>query len=172
MSVVLTTTEQICKSPLNTSPSKQLFSFSKATRFSEKANRVQYIFVEINSCSCDNFYHLPGSHNERATSFGYGNRFKPAHRNVSPPPNTYSLPSKFQDNKKGQVYTFGTSRAAYYKVYPMINPIKDAGVPGPGSYDVRQDPGKTALKYTLRPKTTHLRELLSGKCHPNRSFAT
>jgi hypothetical protein len=35
MSVILAAGEQISKSPLNNSPSKQLYSFSKADRFTK-----------------------------------------------------------------------------------------------------------------------------------------
>lgn len=109
----------------------------------------------INIFSCDRFYDLPGTKHKRTTSFGIGERANVVHRERSPPPNTYTLPSDFTKSNKGQVFSFGICRDAYAKVYVKESPAKDPSLPGPGTYNVREIPGKDALKYTLRPKTTN-----------------
>lgn len=40
MSVTVSTPDEINKSPLNTSPTKQLFSFTKAKRFNIATNKM------------------------------------------------------------------------------------------------------------------------------------
>ena len=154
MSVIQSTPTQISHSPLNTSRSKQLFSFSKAPRFADCQKRLYFLINNI--FSCDNFYDIPSSRMKRATSFGYGNRCLISRNGVSPPPNQYKLPASF-DTKTlaGLRYTFGTAREAYAKVYMKANPPKDPAVPGPGTYNVRSAPGKDTSKYSFRPKTSN-----------------
>ncbi len=55
--------------------------------------------------------------------------------------------------KKGHVFTFGICRDAYKKVFIKAAPPADPAVPGPGTYNVRETPGKDAIKFTMRPKT-------------------
>ena len=100
----------------------------------------------------------------RATSFGYGIRADFAKRDRSPPPNTYTLSSDFNaKSQKGKVFSFGICREAYAKVYIKANPMRDPALPGPGTYEVRETPGKEALKYTMRPKTTNIEQLNFSK---------
>jgi hypothetical protein len=91
----------------------------------------------------------------RTTTFGVGTRSELVERKASPPPNTYTLPSDF-DGKvpKGQVFSFGICRDAYARVYIKAHPAPDRALPGPGLYEVRDTPGKDALKYSMRPKTS------------------
>ena len=92
----------------------------------------------------------------RAPSFGIGERVNFSGRENSPPPNTYKLPSDFEDQKlKGKVFTFGTSRDAYSKVYTKGHPVRDLTLPGPGTYDVREIPGKDAKKTSFRTRATN-----------------
>jgi len=92
---------------------------------------------------------------KRTTSFGIGTRINFAKRDSSPPPNTYTLPTDFKIEHKGKVFSFGINRDAYAKVF--IRPIagQDRDVPGPGTYEVRETPGKDARKASLRPRTTN-----------------
>lgn len=98
---------------------------------------------------------MPTTREKRTTSFGIGNRTNFVFRERSPPPNTYSLPSDFTKVQKGKVFSFGICRDAYQKVFVEGNPVVDASLPGPGTYEVRETPGRDALKYSLRPKTTN-----------------
>jgi hypothetical protein len=59
------------------------------------------------------------------------------------------LPSDFEQiHKRG--HSFGISREAYTKVYVKDNPVSDKAVPGPGSYEVREIPGKEARKFSFK----------------------
>jgi hypothetical protein len=90
---------------------------------------------------------------QRTTSFGYGTRVNFAGRQGSPPPNTYLLPSDFDAmSKKGQVFSFGISREAYSKVYAKDQPQGDSSIPGPGTYNVVQAPGRDARKFSFRAR--------------------
>lgn len=154
MSVILTTPEQIVNSPLNTSSAKQQFTFSKAPRFQERHKQKM----------CEALYDLPSGRMKRTTSFGIGTRFIFKHREQSPPPNSYNLPSVFDLSKgKGQVYSLGIAREAYAKVYIKAHPAKDPSIPGPGAYETRNKPGKDANKFTFRPRTTLVMDLVSIK---------
>ncbi len=107
---------------------------------------------------CERFYDLPTTRERRTTSFGVGGRTNFSGRENSPPPGTYKLPSDFEGWKsKGRVFSFGISRDAYSKVYVKEHPVRDASLPGPGTYDVREVPGKDAKKVSFRPKTTNPR---------------
>ena len=91
----------------------------------------------------------------RTTTFGIGTRSELVQRNASPPPNTYTLSSDFDAKvQKGRVFSFGICREAYARVYIKAHPAPDRALPGPGLYEVREIPGKDALKYSLRPKTS------------------
>ena len=79
-----------------------------------------------------------------------------ARKETSPPPTTYDLPTDFSVGpNKGKVFSFGTCREAYAKVYIHPQPGQDKAIPGPGTYNVREIPGKDARKFSLRPKTTN-----------------
>jgi hypothetical protein len=75
---------------------------------------------------------------------------------IGPPPNRYDLPALFRNKGlKGRSYTFGIAREAYAKVYLKENTNGDGCAPGPGTYNVRPNPGKDASKYSFRPKTSN-----------------
>jgi len=102
MSVIVSSPDQIHNHPVNTSTSKNLYSFSREIRFKKTSPGV---------CA-QTCYELPTTKNKRNTSFGYGNKYdftKNAGKN--PPPNNYKITSLFNKNKthnKGK--TFGSSR--------------------------------------------------------------
>lgn len=105
---------------------------------------------------CEKFYDLPTTKLQRTTSFGVGQRVQLSVRQESPPPNRYNLPSDFENLKqKGKVFSFGICRDAYSKVYIKAHPVVDKSIPGPGSYEVREVPGKEGRKCCFRPKTTN-----------------
>lgn len=94
---------------------------------------------------------------KRSTSFGYGNRCKLHRDGSNPPPNQYKLPTSFDAKTLAGIrYTFGIAREAYSKVYLKEQPSKDPAIPGPGTYNVRKEPGKDTTKYSFRPKTTNI----------------
>ena len=71
---------------------------------------------------------------------------------VAPPPNSYNLPSDFDRAKpRSLAYSFGISREAYKKVYLKNSPVRDASLPGPGNYEMRE--GNNAKKISMLGKT-------------------
>jgi len=94
---------------------------------------------------------------KRATSIGYGQRFKDMLRASTikgPGPQAYSMGSEFNKNQKSRAYTFGMSRDYFQKVYLKENPPVDIRVPGPGQYDVKREVTEySPSKFSLRPKT-------------------
>ena len=82
---------------MNTSVSKQLYSFSKANRFtnSNYVSPAPYYDNKITSL------------NRRATSFGYGNKFTLANQSGFPSPDHYSKQGNFDKNiEKRRGYSF------------------------------------------------------------------
>jgi hypothetical protein len=116
--------------------------------------------------SCDKYYNLPSTKSMRTTGFGFGTRGNFILRAPSPPPNTYKLPSDFdEERQKGKMFSFGVSRNAYAKVYSQANLTADPTLPGPGAYSVRGVPGKNATKFSLGPKlNTSCTALMLRKC--------
>lgn len=91
-----------------------------------------------------------------------------ARRDVSPPPTTYTLPTDFQFQHKGRMFSFGTCREACAKVSAKGELGQDRAIPGPGTYEVREVPGKDARKFSFRPRTTNpstMRSLESCSAH-------
>lgn len=89
-------------------------------------------------------------------------RFTPVAASVSPPPNTYSIPSEFDKHKKkGKVFSFRCSWKAYDKVYQkegFKNTIPvDPNLPGPGAYKSFTSIGKEARNITLKGKFANLK---------------
>lgn len=124
MSVIVSTAEQINKSPHNTSSAKFLFSFPKTKRFGDLGRNK----------SLDKFYSLPDSKSHRSTSFGFGKKYDfTANQRDTPGPNHYALPSFL---KRGHQKKAGCSMA------PGRNSIKfnsffiNGGLdtPGPTAY--------------------------------------
>lgn len=81
----------------------------------------------------------------RTASFGVGKRPDYLVHRESPARTSYKPPSDFDFNpKKGKVCTFGKVRSRRQS--------KTIQGPGPGAYEVRDVPGKNALKCTLSPR--------------------
>jgi hypothetical protein len=119
MSIIVSTPEQICSGPVNTSQSKYLWTFPRADRF---ANGMGNLASSYTTCttladslhhrSATGFYNLPSVFDKRGTGFGYGTKgdFTSFAKN-SPPPNAYKVKSEF-DSTRG--FTFGQSRSVCY----------------------------------------------------------
>ncbi|CDW71854.1 UNKNOWN [Stylonychia lemnae] len=137
-------------SPLNTSKSKTLYSFTKQSRFPKASGPQQNIKFLI-SISCDSVYNIPTSFSKRSTSIGYGKRFGDLIRTtVAPSPQLYNIPST-KDTKQ---YTFGVSRDKFDNVYIRENPPRDKSVPGPAMYQIKSDYTLTsAAAYSMRPNS-------------------
>ena len=92
---------------------------------------------------------LPSTFNPRSTSFGFGQRWTPINPagKDSPPPNNYRQPSDF-DSKRNVGYSFGAKLESYGDVY------RRRELPGPGTYRVTGDVGKTGPKFSIRQKVT------------------
>ena len=77
------------RSPLNNSISKQLYSFSKATRFSPAKESL-----------CKGSYEIKkGAIGNRTTSFGYGNKLSFEENVKNPPVGNYEFKSDFLKNR-------------------------------------------------------------------------
>ncbi len=102
MSILVTTPEQICKSQLNSSKSKYLYSFPKSNRFNAYIKPL-----------CDNIYNIPDKFSKRKAGFGYGDKTdftKDRHNN--PSPNNYLIKNIFDKGVEKKLgYIFGESRS-------------------------------------------------------------
>lgn len=125
---------QICNSPLNNSPTKMMYSFSKASRFP----RYQKSF------STSAIYNLPSLKITRGTSLGYGVKFdffKEARKNTA---GFYNLKSDFdKTNPHGPSFTFGVGRE-------KMLAKKELNTPGPGKYVVSKMFGSNAPKIAIK----------------------
>eukprot|EP00830_Metopus_es_P001488 TRINITY_DN11284_c0_g1_i1.p1 TRINITY_DN11284_c0_g1~~TRINITY_DN11284_c0_g1_i1.p1 ORF type:complete len:313 (-),score=29.65 TRINITY_DN11284_c0_g1_i1:22-960(-) len=155
MSIILSNCQQISSSPVNTSASKQLFSFSKAPRFNY-----------TNNVYCNQpFYQLPETKDNRKTTLGIGPRNTLMLKNISPSPGTYPLPSDFtKDKKKG--FQFGIGRDAYSKVFYKESPPQSTTAPGPGTYASTNSALKSSPKFSMRTRTAEFGIAASSKGIP------
>ena len=61
---------------------------------------------------------------------------------ISPEPGAYSIPSDFDKQKvssatrNGKMFSFGSSREAYDRVYYKERVPVDRAIPGPGAYEL------------------------------------
>jgi hypothetical protein len=135
------TGEPICKSPLNTSHSKYLFSFNRAIRFPDPPKKQTNY----------EFYNISTWRNNRSTSFGYGSKYDFTKENKDKCQNFYDVPQTFNPNKKSEApcYTFGVGRSSFEKVYYETNKSIDMNVPGPCKYNYLKPFGHESAKYSL-----------------------
>ena len=147
MSVIITTGEQISRSPLNNSSAHQRYSFPKSERF--KPYLTTY---------CDKFYDLPSLRSTRTTSFGFGTKSDFTKKDKQIKTDFNYLDSDFdQKHPHGPKYSFPVGRDKYEKVYYENGKILDKTVPGPGKYNYLKSFGSDALKFTMK-----------GRIDPNR----
>ena len=100
---LLKTSIELGKSPINTSPSKYTFTFSKSQRFpSTKDGQAQ-----------PNLYSPKNVANYRSAGIGYGNKY-PISRDKkefkTPSPSQYNVKYGFDKIKKNNGIIFGVSR--------------------------------------------------------------
>lgn len=138
--VMITAGDAIAKSPLNNSKSKYLFSFGRASRFSNPDNKkVDY-----------NMYDISKWRNPRTTSFGYGTKYDFTKENKDKCQNFYNIDKDFDPKKSSApAYSFGLGRSSFDKVYYETNKMIDKSIPGPGIYYKEKPFGSEALKFSL-----------------------
>jgi hypothetical protein len=91
---------ELGKSPINTSPSKVTFSFSKSVRFPNlKANAAM-----------PKLYTPKDVWNYRSAGIGYGFKYPINKKSTTPSPTQYTVKFGFAQKKKSDGYIFGASR--------------------------------------------------------------
>jgi hypothetical protein len=139
MSVQLYTQEQIVNHVENASPTKFMYSFSRAERF-PRLNRTG---------KSDTFYNLPSMRMTRTAGIGYGTKsdFTVNKRKKT---EFVSIKRDFDEgNQRGFKYSFGLGRDSFLKAYCPGYKNIDKNVPGPGKYNVIKELGADAPKYSL-----------------------
>lgn len=107
---------------LNNSPSKQRYSFGKATRNTARPTSTEFL------------YNLPSTLSHRGTTQGLGQRSDIVKTFSSyPPPTAYSLPSSFSIGTR-LGFTFGRSRDQCKGMSIKELFTTDPRNPGPGTY--------------------------------------
>ncbi len=144
MSVIVASGEAISKSPINTSKSKMMYSFSKSSRF-PKQDRRGY---------ADALYLLPEIKSKRSTTFGLGNKYDFTRTQKGINTQFYSNGSDFdKDHPHSPCFTFGVGRDKYSKVYYETNKMIDMNVPGPGNYNYLKPFGWDAAKFSMKGRS-------------------
>lgn len=122
--------KKIHDSPLNLSPSKQLYSFSRSKRFNEKSSKSL----------CDRaFYDISNKvyQGHQGTGIGCGSKYDfTKHSKNVPAPNEYKPQNLTISESVGKKhgYTFGVSREMF-KQSEMVFHLKNAAAtPGPDAY--------------------------------------
>jgi hypothetical protein len=160
MSITVSTADEINRCPNNTSPTKQLYTFPKSSRFIIPSKKLNQKVA----------YDLPSTKSARSAGFGYGKRYDFANKNGSPPPTSYNQASLFKKNPNNKAYSFGIAREAYSKVYLKGHKGPDMArdIPGPGTYNnnLYDAMGKSGMSYSLRPRTGNVGIIASSKGIP------
>ena len=121
---------------INTSTSKQMYKFSKAIRFPSHKKPYDAFY-----------YNLPSVKDRLTTTFGYGTKYDFA-KNVlkGKTDSYYDIPREFDIKRKNSPqYSFGRGRDLC--IMPQFK--IDKNTPGVGSYELRKDFGKDALKFSI-----------------------
>lgn len=120
---------------INFSPSKQMYSFGKAGRFSDKNNK---------SDTC--YYNLPNVLDKRATSIGYGVKSDFSKPIPGRSNNIYNIPREFDLKRyNSPQYTFGLGR----ENCKTTDSLSKANYPGPGNYNTVPHFGDNSKKFSL-----------------------
>lgn len=139
---MITAGDQIAKSPLNNSKSKYLYSFSRASRFTDPSKKIDYPM-----------YNLSSWKNDRAASIGYGTKYDFTKENKDKCQNFYNISKDFNPKTSdAPSYTFGLGRSSFEKVYYETNKMIDKSIPGPGIYSYTKPFGHESPKYTMSTK--------------------
>ena len=139
MSVQLYTQEQIVNHVENSSPTKFMYSFSRAERFPSIKRTGK----------SDTFYTLPSMRMNRTAGFGYGLK-SDFTKNKNSRTEFISIKRDFdKGNQRGFKFSFGLGRDSFGKAYCPGYKNIDKNIPGPGKYNVIKELGADAPKYTL-----------------------
>lgn len=141
---VVSTPNQIHNLPVNRSASKQLYSFSKASRFPDINFRPQ--------CS-EAFYDIPSSllRSSRSCSLGKGQKYDFTKiTGANPAPNAYNITINTVEKNSSLKASIGISR----DMAPQfgIMPHKASNLPGPGAYDPKELRSQRTSQFRIRPK--------------------
>ena len=141
MSLEVYSQEQIVNHLENNSPTKFMYSFSKAPRF-----------PTLKRCGkSDKFYNLPSMRSTRGTSLGFGTKYDFTRKNGGS--EFISIKRYFdKGNQPGVKYTFGLSREKFRKAFCPGFKIIDRDIPGPGKYNVLREPGEDSPHYSIHEK--------------------
>ena len=141
MSTDLYIREKIVNHLENNSPSKFMYSFSKAPRFPS---------LKRNGKS-DIFYNLPSMKSTRCASLGFGSKYDfTKNSNAS---EFISIKRDFdKGNQPGKKYSFGISREKFRKAFCPGFKIIDKDIPGPGKYNIFKEPGEDSPRYSIHEK--------------------
>ena len=157
MSVIVASGEAISKSPINTSKSKMMYSFSKSTRF-PKIDRRGY---------ADALYLLPEIKSKRSTTFGLGNKYDFTKSQKGMNTQFYSNGSDFdKEHPHSPCFSFGVGRDKYSKVYYETNKMIDMNVPGPGQYNYLKPFGWDAAKYSMKGRSFEAKSTRNKETSP------
>ena len=123
---------------INSSTSKQMYSFPKGNRFKELRKTSETLF-----------YNLPSTKSHRFAAFGFGGRSDFTSGLLKNKAQVYyEIPSDFNTrlrNGHSPQYSFGKGREDCKRPTNNI----DKNDPGPGAYNVRKPLGSDALKFSL-----------------------
>jgi hypothetical protein len=140
----LYTQQRIVNHLENSSPTKFMYSFSRAPRFPN---------IERRGYS-DAFYVFPGIGSGRKVGIGYGTKYDFTKNKVRTEITGIKRDFDVGTKPRGVSYSFGESRSKFGKVCTPGNKLIDKNIPGPGKYySIINTMGHMGSpKYTLRPK--------------------
>lgn len=142
MSVIAQSGIEVAKACLNTSTSKQMYTFSKASRF-----------PTLKRSSSTGFYNIPTTLSKRATSFGFGNKLDLIKKDKYNKATFHDNSSDFnRKSPHGPQYSFSNGREKYGKVYLDSVKMFDKEIPGPGKLYIMKPFGSESPKYTMRSR--------------------
>lgn len=141
MAYIVASGQAISNSPLNHSPTKQMYSFSKAERFPKVGNITSGV----------GFYNLPDVRSTRYTTLGKGNR-SDFTSSSGKSPVFYNYQGEFYSKlRRAPRYSFGVGRENF-KAFCRGANICDMSTPGPAKYKFLKPFGSEAFKYSMRGK--------------------
>ena len=139
MSVQLYTQEQIVHHVENASPTKFMYTFSKAPRFPEISKNGK----------TDSIYNIPDSIMKRKAAMGYGHKSDFTLKNYRGTEFISIKRDYDTGNQRGFKYSFGLARDKFERqVVPGYKNL-DMNVPGPAKYNVLKTTGHESPYYTL-----------------------
>ena len=137
----------------NSSPTKFMYSFSRAQRFPSVDRRG----------FSDSFYVFPGIGSGRKVGIGYGTKYDFTKSRVKTEIIGIKRDFDIGSKPRGVSYSFGESRSKYGKVVTPGNKLIDINIPGPGKYysSINTLGNMGSPKYSMRPKCVRNNKALS-----------